>query len=205
MGRGLSLLFFLKGSPLVATKYIQKFDSIAEFEGQTPVTGAATPIGSIGGELRIQDANGASIPVGFRGLKTEVAAFAATPEDHANRTTVFSLAAGFAITVPAASGTGNKYRFVSGIALTGDTTITAPSGTILKGAVLINNSGDTTAATADVYPAGSSDEVITFDASEGAGKVGDYVELEDIASGVYAVSGLFTAMHDPATPFSSAA
>lgn len=205
MGRGLSLLFCVKGSPLVATKYIEKFDSISQFEAHTPVTGGATPIGSISGELRIQDANGASIPVGFRALKTETAAFTATPEDHANRTTVFSLAAGFAITMPAASGTGNKYRFVSGIALTGDTTVTVPSGSILKGAILINNSGDTVAATADVSPAGSSDEVITFDASEGAGKVGDFVELEDIASGVYQVSGVFQAMHDPATPFSSAA
>lgn len=124
---------------------------------------------------------------------------------HAGRTVKLDLAAGFATTLPAATGTAARYRFVIGTVATGDHTIkVADSTDVMAGGILINNSGDSAAATADFYPTAAASDTITLDASEGAGKIGDWIELEDVATNLWTVRGVFQGVADPATPFSAA-
>jgi hypothetical protein len=123
---------------------------------------------------------------------------------NAGRQTVANRAAGQAYTLPAAKGTGDVYKVMIGTLLTGDTTIAVANATdVMKGGILINDIGDTSAGTADFFPTASTSDTITFANATGAGKVGDYVELTDLATGVWAVRGVFQGMTDPATPFSA--
>lgn len=188
----------------MATKYIEKFDSADQLQAAAPDTGSARAIGVVSGQLCFSDGTNI-VPVNKTALLSLTAGATLDAETHSNRTLVVNAAAGVALTLPDATGTGDKYRVVIGTLLTsGDVTVTAPSGSILKGIALINDIGDSTAATVDAYAAGTSDEIFTFDQSAGGGKVGDWLELEDVATGVYAVRAHLTGQVDPATPFTSA-
>lgn len=189
----------------MATKYVQKFDTEAEFIANAPDTGQHQGLASVSGVL-VSNEGGVMRPVGNPAIVSLTQAVTLSKLLHAGRTCVINLAAGFAITLPAATGSGDRYRLVFGTALTTTSTvvITAGAATILKGLALINNTGDSSAATVDAYPAGASDEKFTFDHALGAGEVGDWVEFEDIASGVFAVRAHIGAEPDPATPFASA-
>lgn len=120
-------------------------------------------------------------------------------------TTVISLAAGFTVTLPVSNGTGQKYRFVAGTTLTSGTYVikVANSTDVFAGGVLLNDIGDTTAATADFFPTAASSDTYTMTASIGGGKRGDWVEFEDIATGFWAVNGVQQGITDPVTPFSA--
>jgi len=188
----------------MAIKYVEKFDSVSQLAAFAPVTGKQVGIGSVGGQLYAYDGSN-FVPVGKTPVVTLTAGATLTPAAHSNRTVVYDAAAGGALVLPAATGSGDVYRVRIKTALTGDLTVTAPAGTILKGAALVNDIGGSAAATSDMFAAGASDEVFTFAFAIGGGKVGDYVEFEDIASGVYGVFAVLSGETDPATPFSSAA
>jgi len=186
----------------VATQYVEQFEDVAHFEASAKPTSTKTPIGFVDGELLVQDNDGNSIPVGRANIVSVTAAATLDPETHGNRTAVVNVAAGAALVLPAATGGGDKYRVVIGTANSGGAvTVTTASGDILKGTAIINNTGDSTAATADAYAAGASDEVFTFATASG---VGDFAEFEDIADGVWAVFAVLQSQADPATPFTSA-
>ena len=189
----------------MATKYTQKFSSVSQLAGFAPNRGNAAGFGWVDGVLCYNDGSNV-VPVGKTKPVELTAGATLTPDAHANRTIVVNNAAGLAIVLPSATATGNTYRVVIGTALSsGDVTVSAPSGSILKGMALVNDIGDSGAGTSDAFAAGASDEVFTFDQSAGGGKVGDWVEVEDIASGVYLVNAVLTGLPDTATPFSSAA
>jgi hypothetical protein len=187
----------------LATKYIEKFESVSALEAAAPANGGSLGIGAVSNVLYAYDGTN-FVPLTKTPIVTLTAGATLDPETHSNRTVLFNSADGGAIVLPAATGGGDKYRIRIQTALTTDLTVTAPSGTILKGAALINDTGGSTAATSDMFAAGASDEVFTFIAATGGGKVGDYVEFEDIASGVYGVFAVLSGVVDPATPFTSA-
>jgi len=188
----------------MATKYIHKAPSTAALAAQATAAGNAAGIGVVSNTLYFNDGTN-FVPVNKTPLVSLTASATLTPEAHSNRTVVVNAEAGLAITMPAASGSGNKYRIVVGTLLTSNTiTVTAPSGSILKGIAFVQDIGDSAAATLDAYAAGSSDEIFTLTATAGGGKVGDEIMLEDIASGVYAVRAIVTGLPDTATPWGSA-
>lgn len=115
-------------------------------------------------------------------------------------------AAGLTVTLPASSGSGRKFRFVVGTLLTSNTyKIQVANATdVMNGGVTINDIGDTSAATADFFPTASTSDTFTMTATLGAGKIGDWVEFEDISSGHWAVRGALQGVTDPATPFTAA-
>jgi hypothetical protein len=137
-------------------------------------------------------------------LKTLTAATTCM-NSHAGRTNLLSAVAGFTVTLPAAKGTGNTYRFLVKTTLTSANYIikVANSTDVMVGGILINDIGDTSAATADFFPTASTSDTITLPFATGAGKAGDWVELEDYAAGFWAVRGQVQGMTDPATPFSA--
>jgi hypothetical protein len=123
---------------------------------------------------------------------------------HAGRILLLNAAAGGTITLPAATGTGDVYRLQIATALTSATwAINTASPDKFYGGVIINDTGDTTAATADFKPAvGGTSVTITLTQTVGAGVIGDYIELIDVGTAKWVVSGVLVAELDPTTPFS---
>lgn len=114
------------------------------------------------------------------------ATLAVTADVHGGNTTVLSLAAGQAVTLPAASGSGVEYTFVIGISVTGSTTIkvanaldffigrdfavTDTSGALI-GFIAVNSG---TVAT--------NSDTITLNGTTKGGLIGDTIVVKDVAS-----------------------
>ena len=139
-----------------------------------------------------------------RGVKSLTAAVTLSRKNHAGRTCVLNLAAGFTVTLPAATGSGDRYRLLVGTALTsGQYRFDTASGEIYEGGVFIGDSGDTTAATADFYTAGATSNRLDMTLTSGGGAIGDWIELEDFKTDKWLVTGNFQQVTDPATPFAA--
>lgn len=126
---------------------------------------------------------------------------------HANRVVTLNRAAGIAVTLPAATGTGDKYTFVVGTTFTGDAGIAVPNATdyMIGTALLLQDAGDTvvgfaTANTGTV--ATESDRIDLFDTGNTTGGIkGAVVELIDIATAIWSVRYVSDAAGTEATPF----
>lgn len=123
---------------------------------------------------------------------------------HGNRTVTLSRAAGVAVTLPAATGTGNKYKLIYATALTSASSVISPNGSdTLFGGVFINDTGASAAATVDFYPTAAGNNTTTLAFSAGAGKKGDTLTFEDFATNCWQISGVITGELDPTNPFST--
>ncbi len=139
----------------------------------------------------------ATAPVAVTGATLTV-----TSDAHAGRTVVINAAAGCAVTLPNATGTGSVYRFVIG------TTVTSNSTTIK-----VNNATDVMSGRAYVisdnsaavlgYATASTSDTITLDGSTTGGYIGDIIEIIDAIAGTYQVKVLTKATGTEATPFSA--
>lgn len=125
------------------------------------------------------------------------AALTLTEDGHAGVTVVSNLAATQAITLPAATGSGNVYRIWVQITKTGDLTITAAGSDVINGAV-----GMSTDA-AGVTILASAATLITLNGGTTGGVKGSYLELQDVASGNWSVRGMLVSTGAEATPFSA--
>lgn len=129
-----------------------------------------------------------------------------TKAAHDGRTIVFDTAAGSVITLPAATGTGAKFRCVVSVLATSNSHILKCVGTdMMQGAcgIIDTDTGDATIQFAALV--GDTFDTITMNrTTTGLAAPGDWVEVEDIVSGVWAVRGLIRASGTVATPFSSA-
>lgn len=123
-----------------------------------------------------------------------------TANAHAGVTVVSNLAAAQTWTLPASSGSGNRYRIAVHTTKTGDMVIQVANATdILVGALEVN-----TDASGTPFIAGASDDTITMNGSTTGGVRGSYVDLVDYKSGFWAVSGRLISTGTEATPFSAA-
>lgn len=125
-----------------------------------------------------------------------------TAAAHAGRTTVLSRAAGQAVTLPAATGSGDKYKFVVGTTITSNTTtikVADATDTMFGNAIQSQDGG----ATLQMFEAAAGDDTITFDGSTKGGIKGDIVELEDIAANEWSVRIVAAGTGTEATPFSA--
>ena len=121
---------------------------------------------------------------------------------HGGRTIAIDAAAGCAVTLPNATGTGSVFRFFIG------TTITSNSTTIK-----VNNATDVMSGRAYVisdnsaavlgYATAASSDTITFDGTTTGGYAGDIVEITDAIAGTYLVQVHTKATGSEATPFSA--
>lgn len=126
-----------------------------------------------------------------------------TDAKHNGGTTALNLSAGVTATLPASNGQGARYRIVVGTASNANIVKVANPTDVFVGGILINDIGDTAAATADFFPTASTSDTVSFTTANGGGKAGDWVEFEDIAVGFWAVRGVFQGATDPSTPFSA--
>ena len=109
-----------------------------------------------------------------------------------------------AITLPAATGTGDLYRFVVSVVNTSNYVIKVADATdTIDGSVTILDVDGTAQAG---YAATGADDTITLNGTTTGGALGDWVEFVDIATNQWAVRGhlVVPAGSNIADPFSEA-
>lgn len=153
----------------------------------TPITG--TPSGAF------PDGVLPPTPVNLTGAKT-------LGTEHNGAAITLDAAAGQAITLPAATGSGNAFRlFVKTTITSNSTTIKVANGDDVLTGVALNaaDGGNTVVA----FETAATSDTITLDGSTTGGIKGDQIELIDIAENLWAVKIVGSATGTEATPFSA--
>lgn len=120
------------------------------------------------------------------------------------KTYIFSRAAGVVVTLPAATGTGHTYRFIVGVTVTSNALAinTASDDDEFRGVVYQTDTDSSDALVA--YPAIAADnfDSISMNGTTTGGLTGDWIEVCDVASGVWAVVGHTNANGTVSSPIS---
>jgi hypothetical protein len=119
-------------------------------------------------------------------------------DSHVDTVCVLDRAGGFVTTLPAATGSGDVYRFYVKTTVTADMTIAALTTDILQGAVIV-----ATAVTAGTAAATATSDKLTMNGSTTGGLLGSYVEVKDVVSGAWNVTGALISTGAFATPFAA--
>ena len=130
------------------------------------------------------------------------AAVTLTDEGYVGSRIILSRAAGSTLTLPPATGSGNRYEFIVGTTVTSNGYIirVAPGTNIMAGfAQVAQDAGDTTV----MFETAADSDTITMNGTTTGGLRGARVTLDDIASGVWAVQVISAATGTEATPFSA--
>lgn len=123
----------------------------------------------------------------------------------AGKLVLLDTAAGSVVTLPAATGTRNIYRFVtSALATSNSHKIQVANSTdVFSGALTVVDNAD--ASTTTFGCAAGSDTITLNRTTTGSVKIGgDYIEITDVAAGFFNVRGVCTGTGGEATPFSAA-
>jgi len=125
-----------------------------------------------------------------------------TAAAHSGRTVRLNRAAGQAVTLPAATGSGNSYKFFVLTTITSNTTtIKVVDGTdVMAGVALVAKD---VAAEASLFETLASTDTISFNGSTTGGIRGATVELQDVATNLWSVRIVSGATGSEATPFSA--
>lgn len=130
----------------------------------------------------------------------------ATAALHDGKTILLDTAAGSVVTLPAASGSGARFRFLVSTTATSNSHIVkvANASDFMSGFVdVLDQDGTTVAA----YKAdGSADDTITMNRTTTGGVIGDWFEVEDMKANLWHVRGRITCVagSNVADPFSAA-
>ena len=105
---------------------------------------------------------------------------------HVNRVCLV-LDATLAITLPEATGTGNSYTILQGIAATSSTIVTAdPANAGFHGFIM---GSDTDAAGTYSWIATGAQDTITFNGTATGGKIYDWIKVTDVATDAWLLEG----------------
>lgn len=127
-----------------------------------------------------------------------------TAELHEGRTIVMKGAGGArTFTLPPATGSGGRYRFVVGEVNTSNYVIKVADGTDTIDGTLLNSDSDSSGATVGFTPSAAHDTITLNGSTLGGASIGDWLLLEDVDADQWALSGVVTATGIPASPFSS--
>lgn len=122
---------------------------------------------------------------------------------------ILDRAAGVVVTLPAATGTGDTYKFYVKTAVTSNSyKIQVANGTDIMSGVAFGSDDESalagTPTAIDMWTAGASDDTFTMDGSTKGGKKGNHVEILDMAAGMFHVRAVLTQTATEVTPFSNA-
>lgn len=153
--------------------------------GSTTFSG---PVTSKGGFITGTDVN-----------STLTASAAITQETYNGQIINLSAAAGMTITLPAATGTNAMYRFVVSTTVTSNSYIikVANATDVLVGKASVAG------ATGTVFSTLTASDTLTMNGSTLGGVAGSYVEIMDVAAGIFVVRANLLGSGTPATPFSA--
>ena len=138
---------------------------------------------------------------------TLVASGAISQATHEGKTLLLGEVGGNALcamTLPAATGSGARYLFRVSVVNTSNYTITTNGTDVFNGTILNHDIDITDGTLLHAFPA-TTQTIITLNGSTTGGSIiGDYVEIEDILTGKWFVTGIVScaAGSNPATPFS---
>lgn len=114
-------------------------------------------------------------------------------------------AAGSVVTLPAASGSGNLFKFRVKVLATSNSHViqVANSSDAMQGIIF---TGDDTSSNAQWFAAvsGTSDTITLNRSTTGSVTLGEWIIVEDIATNLFHVRGFITNTGTAATPFSAA-
>ncbi len=129
------------------------------------------------------------------------AAYQASSRDH-NKFLLLSLAGGFTVTLPKATGSGTHLSFIVGVvSTTGYVINTSPVTDILNGGVVIGI--DNSATGKSFMSVAATSKTFTMNGTTTGGvTIGDWVEFVDISAGNWAVRASLIGSGGIATPFS---
>ena len=142
-------------------------------------------------------------------ITTLTATASITTADHSGRTLLMGDVGGDAaatFTLPAATGSGDEYKFIVSVVNTSNYVIKVADATdTIDGSVVVTNDGSAGGTASLIsWPTVAASDTITLDGTTTGGvNIGDYVLLTDIATDQYSVSGLLNASGTEATPFSA--
>ena len=127
-----------------------------------------------------------------------------TQAEHEGRTICLDTTTGSTVTLPQATGTGAIYKFMQTVlATTSSHVIKVANATdIIQGVVFTVT---TTSTNAEAFATTATSDTITLTRTTMGGTVqGEYFELQDIVTGVFAVRGFTSSTGTEASPFSAA-
>jgi hypothetical protein len=123
----------------------------------------------------------------------------------------YSAVAGITVTLPAATGSGARYKYVRTTKATsvGDVFKVGNATDFMRGNVVVASGdgagGSTVFGTLNTDTVATESDTVTNNfTTSGISDAGDWIEFVDIASAVWLVSGLFTSSGTKVTPFSAA-
>lgn len=131
------------------------------------------------------------------------AALTVTQAAHDGKTILLDQATGTAVTLPAMTGSGARYRFVLAVNTSGGSqVITATAADLYGGIVQNNDTGSAGLFGVSMATNAGGSTVITLNGGTTGGRKGDWFEIEDVASHLGIVRGFLNASGTEATPFS---
>lgn len=187
-----------------ATKIVDVYpagsDTIEDSANPYSIPGGAdvTFISPVAGKWYVQGSIAAPITVG--------SSYAITSALN-NVPLLLNTAGGSAATLPAATGSGNTYKFFVTTTTTSGThkILAASSSDFMNGIVTGNtNSSGTAKCFASAAATNHSLQMPFAGSQPSGGFIGDWFELTDVATNLWSVKGMYGAGTTPTTPFSSA-
>lgn len=135
-------------------------------------------------------------------VATTATTLSITAASHAGKMVVINSAAPIAVSLPAATGTGNTYRFKFGVAATGTSSTIAANGTdVIEGMVLVLTTATDVVVTG--YSTSATSDKVSANGTTTGGVAGDTYTFVDAESGVWQVNGMLRQTGSIATPFSA--
>lgn len=166
-----------------------------------------------GNDLRVNSiSTGYGTPQAAQGTRSQAAGSTYTASaTNVGETILLDTAAGSTVTLPAATGTGNIYRFLVSAVATSNSHIVkvASASDVMKGFAVFADTDGTAAVNAFMTvhsgTLGTNSDTITLNRSTtGSVTVGEYIEVQDYATGLWRVMCLLSNTGTPTTPFSAA-
>jgi hypothetical protein len=130
---------------------------------------------------------------------------AVTEALHDGKTICLDTLAGSTCTLPAATGSGARFRFVVTVVNTSLAHVVKVTGNdVMFGNIITNSTGDTPDL-AQIWPTAADSDTISLNATTTGGlAIGDFIVAEDVVADKWAVYGVTTSSGAEATPFSAA-
>lgn len=188
---------------MITTEVHASLDATVLKIGSTAITATAAEINAgVDGLTATAAEINAACDVSGRLVAQAAGDFSLTAATHANRITLVN-DADVTITLPAATGTGDVYKvLIVTTAWTGGTIQAASASDSFLGGI---NGVDDDADAAYAWKAETNDDTITGNGTATGGKIGDWYEFTDVATGLFLVTGFITQSGGAeATPFSAA-
>lgn len=136
-------------------------------------------------------------------VSAAAATLAVTVAAHDQKIIVLNRAAGVTVTLPAATGSGAVFRFVTGTAVTSNSNIirVADASDVMSGSLHVTDRAD---GTGTMFSTVAASDTITMNGSTSGGLAGGLLTLVDIATDLYSVHGNIIGTGVEVTPFSAA-